>query len=810
MSSTRIGNLAVVVSAQTDPLRRGLQGAMTDVKRFGNRAAAANKVNPSRNVNFNRVNFDPITKGLRKVQKEAAKTHSSLGRLKDYAVAGVLTGGTAAAGMLGVDILGGMAGGVSGLLTDSVKLAAEYEKTSVAFEVMLGSAEKATNMLGELRTFAAESPFSMVGVTESAKQLKAYGLEANQIIPTLRMLGDAAVGDQTKLDRLAYAYGQVKSAGRLYGTELRQFTETGLPIIDEIAKTKGVQPGEVKNLVETGQVDYGDVVRSFKAMTSAGGQFYGMSEKFGQSFPGQMEQLASAVNIAKQEFGTILIDELGLSDATQDLKSFADWAKAGVAEFRPLVRFVGDAGKAAVQLGNEFFRVQRIIASVRGSQFLAAFPGLIPVVDKVQTLLKDAQNFKFDPVVITDMTLSFSEGMVDGVVMAWDALEALGKGLQTDLIDPFLDAVEDVGAMADRVLGVIDRAQRLVQAGKVAAAMAADPLGDRFAYMTQMARLMTTSGRPESQPHLEGVLERRDRATPDSWMDLYQQRLGGDAHRFRLGQFAAMGPMAQVVPADVRRIDDPNRPSQVRDFLGGIQDGVYSVRDPFMARAEDNKRQQERDAVARERNKAERFATKNYAAAAALIGTGFHAVDRAAALTAAALGNLAGDIENDRNRMAAVGGTMALGLVEATKANSSFKGQVSVGDGPGGMLTGLAGQYKQQFEDPLVKLKRAQIRIDDMLARGMIDERTAGLAFGAEVQSLGQLDREFKLPAAAELGSQQAASIIAAASAGKSDESLAGLLKRLLEETAQQSTIGRDQLAEQRKANERQPMVMRW
>lgn len=119
---------------------------------------------------------------------------------------------------------------------------------------MLGGAEAAKKMLQDLSDFAANTPFELTGVRQTAKQLLAYGIEAHKIIPTLKALGDVSAGLSVPIEQVAYVYGQVKSAGRLVGNDLKQFINAGVPIIQELAKNMGVAESQIKDMVSAGKI----------------------------------------------------------------------------------------------------------------------------------------------------------------------------------------------------------------------------------------------------------------------------------------------------------------------------------------------------------------------------------------------------------------------------------------------------------------------------------------------------------------------------------------------------------------------------
>lgn len=116
-----------------------------------------------------------------------------------------------------------------------LNVASDMEQAKIAFTTFLGSSEAASKSLKELSDFAKVTPFTFPTVTEAARRLLAYNVQAKDLIPTLRMLGDISSGVGTeKLPQLILAFGQVKAATRLTGMELRQFSEAGVPLLQAL------------------------------------------------------------------------------------------------------------------------------------------------------------------------------------------------------------------------------------------------------------------------------------------------------------------------------------------------------------------------------------------------------------------------------------------------------------------------------------------------------------------------------------------------------------------------------------------------
>lgn len=181
-----------------------------------------------------------------------------------------------------------------------------FEQQQVALEGILGSASAATKAIGQLKQMALQSPKQFKDLVGDAKQLSAYGIEAQNLLPTVKQLADISVGLGVDMSRLVLAYGQVKSASVLRGQELRQFTEAGVPMVDALAKKfselngRLVTTGEVFDLISKRQVSFEMVADVLRDMTAEGGKFYNMQENISETLYGQVQKIKDlwTINLA--------------------------------------------------------------------------------------------------------------------------------------------------------------------------------------------------------------------------------------------------------------------------------------------------------------------------------------------------------------------------------------------------------------------------------------------------------------------------------------------------------------------------------
>jgi len=252
-----------------------------------------------------------------------------------------------------------------------VKLAAEAEQSKIAFEVMLGSAEKAQVMLAALTDYANHSPFDLAGTQEAAKKLLNYGIAAGDVLPTIKLLGDVAAGDMNKFDGLSTAFGQMSATGRLMGQHLEQFINAGFNPLQEIAAKTGESMATLKKRMEDGGVSADEVRYAFQAATSEGGRFFGMTERQSGTIIGKFNTMKDGVAQALRTIGEDLIKRFSLSQvldnmigALEKVPGFfvetmdAVWpiVQAGIEGLTPIFTYMSDTIKPIIAGIPFFFR----------------------------------------------------------------------------------------------------------------------------------------------------------------------------------------------------------------------------------------------------------------------------------------------------------------------------------------------------------------------------------------------------------------------------------------------------------------------
>lgn len=200
--------------------------------------------------------------------------------------------------------------GAKQFLDNLIQIGGEFEKQKIALGALFGSKLKADTMYAKIQNLAVQSPFTFGELTNFTKQLASFGFEYKDIYDTTKRLADLSAGIGVDMGRVILAYGQVFTAKFLKGSELRQFTEAGIPLVQELAnkytKERGqnISADDVYNMVSEKQVRFEDVKEIIDKYTSEGGKFYKMQEKLSDSVAGKWSNLKDSIEIAYSELET--------------------------------------------------------------------------------------------------------------------------------------------------------------------------------------------------------------------------------------------------------------------------------------------------------------------------------------------------------------------------------------------------------------------------------------------------------------------------------------------------------------------------
>lgn len=200
-------------------------------------------------------------------------------------------------------------GAVGGFLTKIREVTAQFELQRVSLGAIIQDQNRANQLFSEIKQFALKSPVKILDLTKYVKQVAAYRIETDKLFDTTKRLADVSVGLGVDMQRIVLAYGQVKAASYLRAAEVRQFTEAGIPLLELLAekfsKLNGemVTTEEVMEMISKRGVGFEMVEEIFKDMTDAGGIFYNMQEKQGNTLYGMWQKLGDAASVMYDKIG---------------------------------------------------------------------------------------------------------------------------------------------------------------------------------------------------------------------------------------------------------------------------------------------------------------------------------------------------------------------------------------------------------------------------------------------------------------------------------------------------------------------------
>ena len=315
-----MGALNVTIGADITALRRGFAGAS-----------------------------DLVAASARRMGRISASGLAGIGRGGAVALQkGFAVAGTALKAAIGGALAGGAA--AAGIAVKGVMAAADFEQTQAAFSTLIGDAAKAEETLAQLRKLGAETPFEFPELADAGRKLIAFGEGADTVAATLRRIGDISAGVQAPINEIAELYGKARVQGHLFGEDINQLTNRGIPIIQELAKQFGVSDSQVKQLVADGKVGFPQVEQAFISLTSEGGKFAGMMDAQSKTTSGLFSTLKDGFNEVLLALGTPINDAL---------RPLVAEAIGMVSKLAPLAQKAGEAVRDTLNV---------VVAAFRGGQ----------------------------------------------------------------------------------------------------------------------------------------------------------------------------------------------------------------------------------------------------------------------------------------------------------------------------------------------------------------------------------------------------------------------------------------------------------
>lgn len=348
------------------------------------------------------------------------------------------------------------------------KLGMEAETTATAFEVLVGSEEKAAGLLKQLDKFAADTPFNKLQLTQNAQQMMNFGIESDKVMGYLQQLGDISGGNAERFSSLSLVLGQVSASGKLMGQDLLQFINAGFNPLKELEAMTGKSYKELQELMSKGEITFDHVAAAMANATGEGGKFHGMMEKQSQTLGGRWSTMVDTI----QQKALSLFDKIaeplkGLLDIVNmiippiaSVFEFLFTIIGGVINF--ILKFKTELGYLAVVVG---------VATVAFKAKTIALYGLVGAIkivsavtkvwEGVQWLLNIAMNANPIGIVITVIAALVAAvvycwnkfaGFRAFILTMWDVFKGLGEIIKTFVIDRFKELLGGLGDLGQALL----------------------------------------------------------------------------------------------------------------------------------------------------------------------------------------------------------------------------------------------------------------------------------------------------------------------------------------------------------------------
>lgn len=420
---------------------------------------------------------------LETVSKQSKKATSGIKGFADKCnkMTGALS--AIAAVQLG-SVFTGMAGGILNMGIASVQAAAQMRQYEIAFQTMLKSAEAGTQMLRDLQQFAAETPFDVPGVVSAGQQLMAFGFKAEEIIPMLTNLGDAASGlglGTEGVSRLAYALGQMQTSGKLNAQDMMQLTSAGISAWDMLAQAAGKTVAEMKDLCSKGAIDSKAAVQTIIAGMNE--QFGGMMAKTSDEVAGLLANIEETAGNTSAAVGKYLTEAFNikgiLKDVSDRLGEFQQKMQTATEQGKSLRDVIKECVPAPVIAAIGAFAAVLVVVSVAAVATLGAVLGLsagivaagaaigaaialiITYWDDLANAVKAAVQGILDTVVIigtavTEAILGVVRWILDTIGDMWADITGDHNNWFNDFADMLGDAMDAVEDFARKAIAWFD------------------------------------------------------------------------------------------------------------------------------------------------------------------------------------------------------------------------------------------------------------------------------------------------------------------------------------------------------------------
>lgn len=312
-------------------------------------------------------------------------------------------------------------------VSNAIQYNATMEQYETSFEVMTGSAEMATDTVERLKKIAAETPFEMPQLAETTQLLMNYGFTADEAISQMQMLGDISQGSADKMNRIAMAYGQMSSAGKVQLEDIKQMIEAGFNPLQEISESTGESMESLYDRISAGTMSVDEITASMQRSTSEGGKYFQSMDKQSQTLNGQFSTLKDTVQNKLGNAFSGLTDFLRDTAIPTAIDMLENWEK-----YEPVMTMLG-IGLGTLTALVVAYHIQQNLANAGLTLWQAVTVG----ATKVTTALGSAFTFLTSPIGLIIIAIGAIIAIGYLLINHWDEVKKVATETWTWIQNKF-------------------------------------------------------------------------------------------------------------------------------------------------------------------------------------------------------------------------------------------------------------------------------------------------------------------------------------------------------------------------------------
>lgn len=332
---------------------------------------------------------------------------------------------------------------VKGFVEQVAEVRGQFELSQISLESIIQNKQKADEIFNKTVQLAIKSPFRIKDLIDYTRQLSAYRIESDKLYDTTKRLADVSAGLGVDMGRLILAYGQVKAAAYLRGSEVRQFTEAGVNMYGELqdyfkeVKGEAYTTAQIVDMISKRMVKFEDVEAIFQRMTDKGGMFYNMQEVQSNTLYGMIQKMHDAFDVMLNDIGKANEGSFKglINSATQLLKHWREIAEAGKALATVLALIGARSMFVNSTLGKSFLQAQTTGIVRYKALFLNALKSM-----------GDAMK-SFGSIAKTGLAGLAIYAVISAISTVWSKISELKDGLR-EINEEAVKSLGEIGALS--------------------------------------------------------------------------------------------------------------------------------------------------------------------------------------------------------------------------------------------------------------------------------------------------------------------------------------------------------------------------